>query len=161
MRNFITNPEQNLGAIGLLNLSRFGFPRCDFRCHLLTYLLTNLLTDMLIFSRRWCSLKTGQGRDYVSGSKCVLYEHKTGNLLFSISILARRRREKIVYWVFSTGNPGKSLVNRNKFVTNLACIMLPRFSVHADMTFNFPCPNWPKRRSDPTSTGQFDSIPPV
>ena len=45
---------------------------------------------------------------YVSGSKCVLYERKTGNSLFTISILARRRREKIVYWVFSTGNPGKS-----------------------------------------------------
>ena len=47
MTNFITNPEKNLGAIGLLNLSRFGFPRCDFRCHLLTYLPTYQLTYWL------------------------------------------------------------------------------------------------------------------
>ena len=47
MTNFITNLEKNLGAIGLLNLSRLGFPRCDFRCHQPTYLPTNLLTYQL------------------------------------------------------------------------------------------------------------------
>ena len=30
MRNFITNTEKKSGIIGLVNLSRFGFPRCGF-----------------------------------------------------------------------------------------------------------------------------------
>ena len=73
----------------------------------------------------------------VSVDPCVLYECKTGNSLFTISILARRRREKKWYIGYLVQ---EIRVNRNKFVTNLACIRLCRFSVHGDMTFNFPCP---------------------
>ena len=88
------------GVIGLPNASRFGFPRCDFRCHL----LTNLPTDMLIFSVRdslWKPAKAGIKRRKVARKKCWSYKFESFWGHFAIWAIHDTRRSKKINHKYS------------------------------------------------------------
>ena len=95
MTNFITNPEKNLGAIGLLNLSRFGFPRCDFRCHQLTNLLTYLLTDWHVDFFEAVMLSENRPRP---GQKLCLWF----SFIFESKIACRELYDCVILRLFTT-----------------------------------------------------------